>query len=276
MSIPESNSVKLALNEGRDKIAEYLIERGADSNFADDKGISLLMANALSSDTDFCELLLKHGAKTDKPDKKGANAIEYALLGRGKMSTEKEINIIITLLLDNGAKIKLQTFKAAQLGDGENIGDGYYRYSVVKRILEGLIKSGEKSGIDPVMEAAILGDSKKVEELINNNKMRKDDEQQILFYTAAFGNVETIKFLQAKGVDLKKSDKLKNTPISVASKYGQLEILKYLVSEGSDIEVLNNDKDTPLNVAIRNNQYDVAKYFIQEGAEIKYGVLDLA
>jgi ankyrin repeat protein len=110
------------------------------------------MFSAYNTDVTFCKLLIKHGAKINKVDNKGYTALEYVLDHSSKGTTERDINQIITILLNNSAKIKPITLKAA-LKDGH--GESENRYSVVKRILEGLIKSGQKSGLNPALEAAI-------------------------------------------------------------------------------------------------------------------------
>lgn len=269
VSSNESNPINLSANS-KEKITEYLINNGADVNYKDKSDISLLMSKAFNTDVHFCELLLKQGAKIDEGDKNGDTAIEYALRANSKMSSENEINKLITLLLDNGAKVRPISVEVALTGSGN---DDFCRYGIVKRILEKLKEDGEKADIDYILEAAILGDSDKVNELIKENKMKDDIKDKVLFYTAAFGKVETIKLFEDKGVDLKANDKKKNTLLIMASQYGNLEVVKYLLEKGIDIDAANKDKDTALVVASRYNKYYEAKYLIEKGAKINDLVL---
>lgn len=267
----ESNPVILATLKNNRKVAEYLLKNGADANYTDSSGFSILMFEAYNTDAYYCEILMKYGANITQEDKKGYTALEYVLDHSIRDTTENNIENIITIFLKSGAKIRPVTLIAALKGGyvyGYNNRDCFY--SLIKRVLESLIKEGYKSGLDPVLEAAILGESFKADKLIKTNKMKKENEQQILFYTAAFGNVETIKLLEEKGLDLKTTDKLKNTPLIIASQYGNLEIVKYLLGREVDIEAQNKDNKTALYVAVENNKYNIVEYLMKKGAKSVY------
>lgn len=155
---------------------------------------------AYNTDVPFCEFLIKHGAKVNPKDKKGYTALEYVLDHSIKATTEDDVNQIITMLLEQGAKIRPITLKAALSGGSNN---NETRYSLVKRVVEGVIKEGNKTGINNVLEAAIVGDSSKINKLIYENRMEKEYEQQILFYTAASNNhYEVSKYLIENGATI--------------------------------------------------------------------------
>jgi ankyrin repeat protein len=263
MWILEPNPIKIAIQSNKKKIAEYLLEHGADANYVDNSGISLLMYSAYNTNLHFCELLLQHKAKVNITDNGGYTALEYALDNWDRISNEKEISQIITLLIAHGAKIQPKTLNAAFKHADK------CRYGLTNRILKDLKKAGYKSGLNELIESAISGDSNKVDYLIKNDKMKKDDELQVLFYTAAFGKVDTIKNLLKKGLDLKTIDLSKNTLLIIASKYGNLDMVKYLLNKGLNIEAQNNDSDTALIAAVKSDNYDIVKCLIIGGADIK-------
>lgn len=280
--VADENPIVLAITKNQDKIAEYLINNGADANYTDISGRSLLMFSAYNTDVSFCELLIKHGAKVNQEDKNGYTALEYVLDHSRKATTESKMNQTITILLEHGAQIKPITLKAALK---EDFSDSESRYSLVKRVVEGLVKEGNKPNINDVLKAAIIGDFPKIDELIKANKMQKDDEQQILFFTAAFGKIETMKLLEDKEADIKTCDKLNNTLLIIASQYGNLEMVKYLSSKGIDIEARNKDDYTALMAAVMNDHYETVEYLVKKGAKtyykipdynVFYGALDLA
>lgn len=267
----DTNPVWIAFKHAtNNRIPEYLINRGADVNIPDKDGNSLLGWMANSTDVHFCELLIKHGAKIDY-EYKGYTALEYVLDHNGRATaTEKNIDRIITMLLEHGAKIRPESLKAALKGIYER--QSKTKYRVKKRILEGLLQAGYKSGLDPALEAALLGDSSRLNALIKEDKIKKEDEEHILFSTAAFGSIETMKLLKDKDIDLGFMDEYKYTPLIVASYYGNLEMTKYLVNEGVNIETRTTDADSnksALNEAVENDQYDVAEYLINKGADLK-------
>ncbi|MDD3173813.1 MAG: ankyrin repeat domain-containing protein [Herbinix sp.] len=265
------NPVMIALMKNQDKIAKYLIENGADVNYADSSGRSLLMYSAYITDISFCEFLIKNGAKVGKEDKNGYTALDYVLKHSKKDTNENDIDSIITILLKNGAKVRPITLKAAMNGsytDNEN------RYGLVNRVTVELIKEGYKTEINKGLEAAIVGASDKVRNLIKEDQIQKEDEQKILFYTAAFGEVETMKLLVNKGDDLKSCDDYKNTTLIVAAQYGNLEMVKYLLNIGIDIEAKNKDDYTALILATNNGQYDIVEYLVKQGALMRYKLPD--
>lgn len=272
------------------RIPEYLIEKGADVNIPQD-GSSLLGWMAVNCDVHFCELLIKHGAKVNYEEKNGNTPLEDVLdYGTRATCIEKNINAIVTLMLDNGAKIRPKSLVAVL--KGVQARSSKFNYLVKRRVLEGLLKEGYKSGLDPVLEAALLGKSDRVAELIKAGKMQTEDEvridgyteppsniprtetnettygEHILYATAAFGSVETMKLLAQKGFDLKYKDGGRVTLLMVASNYGNLDMVKYLLSQGGDKEFRTGDK-TALYFAVENDQYDVAEYLIKMGADIK-------
>lgn len=272
------------------RIPEYLIEKGADVNIPQD-GSSLLGWMAVNCDVHFCELLIKHGAKVNYEEKNGNTPLEDVLdYGTRATCIEKNINTIVTLMLDNGAKIRPESLVAVLKGVQSR--SSKFNYLVKRRVLEGLSKEGYKSGLDPVLEAALLGKSDRVAELIKAGKMQTEDEvridgyteppsniprtetnettygEHILYATAAFGSVETMKILAQKGFDLKYKDGGRVTLLMVASNYGNLDMVKYLLSQGGDKEFRTGDK-TALYFAVENDQYEVAEYLIKMGADIK-------
>mgnify|MGYP000641779139 CR=1 FL=1 len=60
------------------KIAQYLIRKGADPNYKDKDGISLLMLAAQQGNIKFCKQLVEKGADV-KYKKRGISALDYAL-----------------------------------------------------------------------------------------------------------------------------------------------------------------------------------------------------
>lgn len=265
--LSEENPVILALNKNKVKIAKYLIEHGADANYSDKQGRSLLMFAADNTDESFCELLIKHGAKVENEDKKGYTALEYALNHSRKETTEDNIEHIITYLLEHGAKVRPVTLKAVLKGGYD---DGESRYALIKRVLEELIKSGYKSELDFALESCILGKSSIVDQQIKDNAITKEINEQILYFTAAFGNSETMKLLLAKGLDLKSRDKLDNTLLIIAAQYGNLQMVKYLLDEGIEIDAINKNNESALYSAVKNNQYEIAEYLMKKGAKKIY------
>lgn len=264
----EASPIKLAMEKNNNKIAEYLIENGADVNYNCKTGESLLMFSAYNADYKFSDLLIKHGADVNKKGNGGINNGYTVLdLALQSIKEDNDIDKVVNLLLSNGARV---TEKSLESTRDISRGKGYCRYGLVKKILELTQKEGYKSELNPALEAAILGDSDKVNYYTKNNKIDKDDKEQILFNTAAFGKVETLKLLQENGMDLKKKDGNGNILLTTAAKYGNLDVLKFLLESGIDLESQDSERKTALMVAAENNQSEVVDYLIKKGAKLWY------
>lgn len=221
------------------------------------------MIMAEDNNDDLCNLLLDKGANIKYGDDKGYTALEYAVFGR---EDENRIMSTVELFLQRGSVVGPKTLEAAFKGRSiYNDGDG--NYALVKMILEKLLKNKYKSSLNPTVEAAMLGKSEKVRKLINSGEMNDEDKKSILFYTTAFGDVETIKLLQEKDLSLNICDNYGMSVLSIASKYGNLDVVKYLLEQGVDV----NGGDgyvPPVVMAAKNNHYDVVKYLIEKGANL--------
>ena len=252
----DHNPVTLAMDRNNYDLAKYLIEQGADPNYMGTNGFSLLMEAASSNDIEFCDLLLKHGAKIDQKGKKdyaGYTALEFVYV-------ENDDCNMMTFLLKHGAKITPLTLKVAM--GSPNV---YSRYKLNQRILKELLATGQKSGLSPILESAILGESKKVAEFANAGDLNKEDRQKVLFSTAAFGDVETMKLLLSKGLDIQSLDQ-SMTLLDIAAKYNNKDMVKFLYEKGIKLETKNDKGQTALTLAISNNQLDNAKYLLSVGA----------
>lgn len=266
IKIGESKPIFIAMNnnnENNREVVKYLIKNGADINSCREDGASILMAMASENNNEICQLLLDYGANIEYRDKKGYTALEYAASGS---EDENRIMSTIELFLDNGGKVGPNTLEAIFKGRSiYNDGDG--KYALVNFVLKNLLDNNYKSELNPVVEAAILGKSEKVRKLINIGEMDDEDKKSILFYTAAFGDVETIKLLQEKDLSLNICDNYGMSVLSIASKYGNLDVVKYLLEQGVDV----NGGDgyvPPVVMAAKNNHYDVVKYLIEKGANL--------
>ncbi len=149
--------------------------------------------------------------------------------------------------------------------------NGHCDPPVLRLVLESLIKQGIPSGLDPEIEASILGDSNSLLSLYHAGKIKQQNMQVVQFLTAAFGDANTLKILTANGEDLN-TYLHEDTLLSTASKYGKLETVEYLVSQHVNIEATKSGNpydNTALTKAIRFNRLDIAKYLQKSGARFQ-------
>lgn len=254
----KENPVMIALLKNQERIAEYLISCGADVNYTDRSGRSLLMFSAYNTDVSFCNYLIEHGADVNQEDQKGYTALEYVLDHSRKDTSENDMKEIISDLITNGAEIRSMTLEAEL--NGEN-GKTESRYDVKRIVVNGLLRQGIEPNLDPAIVASITGDSLKLADSMQGDQT--DEWQQIMFFTAAFGSVDSMRLLADKGMDLNVTDWQGNTLLILASQYGNLDIVKFLVDQGYNNGTVNDDGMSALYTAVDHDHFEVAKYFIE-------------
>lgn len=92
----------LVLKTGNTKMAELLIEKGADVNFKDEAGTALIWA-VDSTSIEIVELLIEKGADLNVQNKDGWTALMWA--------TNKGNTKIAELLIGKGADLNVQEYK---------------------------------------------------------------------------------------------------------------------------------------------------------------------
>jgi ankyrin repeat protein len=267
---PEASPLWYSIREGQRFIPAYLLSKGADPNFVNDQGISILMftvganaesgityANAEDNDS-YKTLLNDKRTKINLKGKLGFTALDYACRDSGNLDK-------VNYLISHGAIITATTMKCAING----YSDGHCDPPVLKLVLDSLIKQGIPSGLDPEIEAAILGDSNKLLSLYNEGKIKQQNMQMVQFLTAAFGDASTLKALTA-GVDLNNNFNYE-TLLSTASEYGKLETVEYLVSQNVKLETTVGyyNYNTALTMAIEDNRLDIAKLLQKSDAKFQ-------
>lgn len=73
----------------------------------------------------------------------------------------------------------------------------------------------------------------------------------VLHYAAAFGPVESVRYLLEAGAEVNARDSRSLTPLSfaLATEYPSLDIIRTLLRAGADVNVADNNGDTPLDWA---------------------------
>ena len=88
--------------------------------------------------------------------------------------------------------------------------------------------------------------SKKVEELIDNNKTV---EEKIQFINTPINSSQ-------------------DTPLNIAAMFNNIDIVKLLVKAGAELDIANDDDETPLHTAVHRGNIKIVKFLIDRGANI--------
>jgi len=95
------------------------------------------------------------------------------------------------------------------------------------------------------------------------------NSNQDLFQAIEKGNLEEVKFIMTKSVDINKRDTVVgDTPLGRAIRKGYLEIVKYLVEHGANVNEIDPIGRSPLHVAVENQHLDIVKYLVEKGANL--------
>ena len=126
-----------------------------------------------------------------------------------------------------------------------------------------------------VFAAAILGETKRVEELLAGNRslvsVLSSDGWTPLHLAAYFGKQETAQALLNRGaeVNARSTNPMRNTPLHAAAAGRHTGIAKLLLDRGAAVSARQEGGWTPLHAAAQNGDIDMAKTLMAAGADVQ-------
>lgn len=212
------------------QIAQYLVKNGANPNYKDKDGISLLMLSAKQGNINFCKQLIKNGADVNYK-KRNTSALDYALCSNEFQSGKKQIELIDYL---------------------------YKQKTPVTKVTKKILINGYSAGVygetpanaEYILQWGIKHKIIKLEDL---------SEKRQIFYKISMG--QEIRSLILKGISINKLYNTYGENIAmVAARYGNLEVLKYAVKNKVSIREENDNSENIFDLAIKSNNIDTIKY----------------
>jgi uncharacterized protein len=129
----------------------------------------------------------------------------------------------------------------------------------------------DKEIIKTMRKAICSGDLDLLNEMLEKNDGLINEETGFgswLHIAAEQGQLEIVKFLHEKGVDINVNGGFANcAAICEAALYGHISIVQYLFENGANLDVSEATKN-PLFTAVYNGHFEVAKYLIDNGIDI--------
>jgi ankyrin repeat protein len=132
-----------------------------------------------------------------------------------------------------------------------------------------------------------LTEEQKIEQRDKNNKIALEDLKEELknkafeinsqlkdgrtplFFSAANGNIDAVKFLVENGANLEIAEyDMGNTPLMAAISINHMEMCLYLISKGANIHAKNKNGDTPIHFATILGNYSMLKLLHRLGCDI--------
>ena len=264
---------ELIIHDSSEHIVKLLLELGANPNYTDKSGFTLLMRSCGAKSwgvnhkniEHYFDLLLDYGANVNETNSSGFTALDFAVQ---QNQGEHKIN----RLLQKGAKVSVNTLKAIK----ERIYDCGADYKTLRYAFNLCKDLNEKSILDPEITSALNGDFAKVVEIFKSHNLSSKNKRLILNLAACFADRDSFKFLE-ENIKLSDNDDIKDF-ITLASEYGNVAVIKYFLDEkGIDVNTPLSysfgNAETMLTFAIKNDEKDLANYLISKnGTTEKYYV----
>jgi ankyrin repeat protein len=238
--------------------AETLINYGADVKLCNENGFTPLHLLAEHGSVEAAEVLLKHGAEINARDKWGKTPLHFA-------SEYGQVDMI-KFLLEKGAAINARDEQKMTAVNRAVQDDSWAPKEARRKCVELLISKGADYTIS---DAAWLGDSAKVEQLLKNNPALADSDA--LLISVKEGHTNTAELLIKSGADLDAN--LFGTPLlHVAANSGNIEVVKVLLNNGADLNQRGAFGELALHWAAAKGHTDTAKLLLDAGSEINIAV----
>lgn len=113
-------------------------------------------------------------------------------------------------------------------------------------------------------------DGEKVEILqaLINNKYGSEQDS-LLHLAAMIGEINAVRYLISKGVEVNARNDLLHTPLHLAAGIGHVEIVEVLVQQGNAaIDVFDARNQTPMHYAVNNKKLEVVKLLLKLGGDV--------
>eukprot|EP00833_Pecoramyces_ruminatium_P005492 jgi/Orpsp1_1/1179524/evm.model.c7180000069696.1 len=265
-SLNSSNDsiLSLAYKDNNIEFTKYLIECGADINFKDNLGNTLLFYALKNSDTNFIKYLILKGANF-------LNIKEEVL----------EKNITITTLI-------LNQFKNNNYEFLNHIMINYYNDNksipihIIDKIIESIILLSIKENDTDILLKLTVEYKENINNYIQSNKSFFIKNANKIYY-----NINSLKFLKNIEINIDKlftfknmykdiykriydKNKNNNDLLMIACKNGNEALVKLLVENGYDINKRNNHDSefSAIDIACINGNFKLFNYLLEHGADI--------
>lgn len=281
----------------------YLIDHGADTNYTVDPILNISMLIGKIKNKSVLELesaiILAEAPQTDinAEDTSWHNALFWAVdIAVNNEDADMYLRLISTLI-EHDAEVNDDTLMQA-LNPSYITDKSYYDYAgsnglypMTKMVVEAADKQGVKFPYSDILHDAIIGDTESVFEKVKIGELEKLDieaeQRAVLFYTAAYGSIDTLKLVMEKGdynfdVERLNGNLICPALLDAAALGNNTEMIEYLIQNGADVNHIDSNNMTPIYRAVQFSNYDAVKILLKNHAvlystgttEFDYGMVE--
>lgn len=248
-----SNDLITAITNGDAAEVRALIKKGADINFGIGGQRTPLVVAAFDNRFEIVKILVENNADINKKcfykgRYVGGRYVGYGVLDGAARNTNFAM---LKYLVENGADVNFPNGYGNTVLHGFISASGSSKSSEYKKEVYPIIKWLVENGAD-VNATNVVGLTP-------------------VHYNAWYGGIRTFRLLLAHGGDIYAVAPAYGelqTPILNAAREGNLDIVKLLLKKGIDVNCTNGNRVTPLFMAMAEGETTVAKFLIRRGARV--------
>jgi ankyrin repeat protein/L-ascorbate metabolism protein UlaG (beta-lactamase superfamily) len=213
---------------GNVSVFDYLLEKGADLNSQDQRGLASVWFTVSGQRPAMLRKLIALGADLSIKNSQGDNMLFRAIRTRNAE--------LVQILLDNG-------------------------FDPVQKNAYDLTPIEHAIGMNSV-EITNLLVSKGADLKVSSTRL------PLLHRAAVSQGVETLHFLLDRGFDIDEKDEAGRTPLILAIEFGNMEAARALILRGADINLANSEGIVPMQIAVKKGSTDLIDLFIAKKADL--------
>ncbi|KAK0506909.1 hypothetical protein JMJ35_010609 [Cladonia borealis] len=133
------------------------------------------------------------------------------------------------------------------------------------------VKSKDNDDQTPLCSAVQRNNVDKVKLLLDrgvNIESKDNNNQTPLWWAARNNQIDMVRLLLYRGADVNSKDKNNQTPLWWAARNSNMAMVKLLLERGANIESKDKNNQTLLSTAVLNNNVDMVKLLLDRGADV--------
>ncbi len=253
------------IKQGNIPVAEILINAGAKLTAVDSNGNTPLLLASQIHDKDISNklvnLMLKKNPDLDAQNKLGYSALMHA--------AEAQNSDLVKLLVDHKASVSLVSGSkrtAKDFATTANLNKDIINLLEFNEEAEFITNSNLDGFLSKHKTLTFIELKKIINDGFDVNATGKDGMTLLKFFVMA-KNLEAVRFLVDKKVNIDQQDSDNNTPLILAAKADYTEIATFLVDRQANMNVQNNNNKTALMFAAELGNKILTDLLVKSGAQ---------